>query len=88
MSTLTNDELITQLAGVMTKGGFPTTAEEISANLDEPYERWELDSLGHLELMVALGERYGVRISDADAQALKTPAATVDYLTGVLRGDD
>ena len=79
------EQLVGTLAELMTRGGFPTTARELSENLDALYDKWELDSLGHLDLMVALGNRFGVTITDADAEELKTPTATLHFLTTVLR---
>ncbi|MFC0437076.1 acyl carrier protein [Kutzneria buriramensis] len=84
-SSLSSEELVATLAELMTQGGFPTTSRELSENLDSLYDKWELDSLGHLDLVVALGNRFGVTITDADAEELKTPAATVHFLTTVLR---
>jgi acyl carrier protein len=88
MSTLTTDSLASDLAGLMTQGGFPATAEQLTAHLDEPFENWEMDSLGHMELMVALGRRYGITIADSETQNLQTPGATLDFLRRTLGGED
>ncbi|MEU5264146.1 acyl carrier protein [Amycolatopsis sp. NPDC021455] len=73
------------LADLMTRGGFPTTAAELDERPDAEYEAWGLDSLGHLELMVILGREFGITITDADAEQLRTPAATVRFLAALLR---
>ncbi|MEC3974253.1 acyl carrier protein [Amycolatopsis sp. H20-H5] len=84
---LTVGEHLGLLAELMTDGGFPITARELGESLDALYEKWGMDSLGHLELMVTLSRKFGVTISDADAEDLRTPAATVRFMNALRRGD-
>jgi acyl carrier protein len=83
--TVTTDNLVAELAQLMTICGFPTTGEDVGAHLEEPFERWELDSLGRLELAVALGQRYGITVTDADAETLRTPVATIEFVLEAVR---
>jgi hypothetical protein len=41
-----------------------------------------------VELVMALQERFGVAISDAEAEASVTPAAVVELIFGKLRNTD
>ncbi|MFD9893578.1 acyl carrier protein [Amycolatopsis sp. NPDC059027] len=86
-ANLETGELVALLAELMTQGGFPTTAAALAETPEADYETWGLDSLGHLELMATLGRRFGVTITDADAERLKTPSATLRFLAALPRQD-
>lgn len=49
----------------------------VDARFDEDLH---CDSLDRIELSLALEEEFGVEIPDADAEALETVGAVVDYL--------
>jgi acyl carrier protein len=84
MTQLTSADLVGDLAVLITQTGLPVSSAELAADLDTSYPDIGLDSLGHLELMIGLGTRFGIRISDADAALLRTPSETLAYLAAAL----
>lgn len=76
MSEIIQDQVFgpDQLSSMLSRMGFPVSAEEINSKSDKFFEEWGLDSLAMLELVAQLEEFLGAKIEDAQAEALRTSA--------------
>lgn len=52
---------------------------DIPADPHASFEDMGLDSLAFVEIQLELEQRYGFRVSDEDAQQIKTVSEAIDY---------
>jgi acyl carrier protein len=78
MSTMSRDEILTQLK--------PVVAEQLGVDESEVREDASFtedlnaDSLDLVELIMSLEEKFGLQISDEDAEKLTTVGEAVDFI--------
>lgn len=61
--------------------------DESKINDDANFEEdLEVDSLGVVELLMALEDEFGVKIPDEDAESIHTVGQAVDLVAGKLAG--
>jgi len=79
MSTMSRDEILTQLK--------PVVAEQLGVDESEVREDASFtedlnaDSLDLVELIMSLEEKFGLQISDEDAEKLTTVGESVDFIS-------
>ena len=79
MSTMSRDEILTQLK--------PVVAEQLGVDESEVREDASFtedlnaDSLDLVELIMSLEEKFGLQISDEDAEKLTTVGEAVDFIS-------
>jgi acyl carrier protein len=79
MSTMSREEILTQLK--------PVVAEQLGVDESEVREDASFtedlnaDSLDLVELIMSLEEKFGLQISDEDAEKLTTVGESVDFIS-------
>jgi len=79
MSTMSREEILTQLK--------PVVAEQLGVDESEVREDASFtedlnaDSLDLVELIMSLEEKFGLQISDEDAEKLTTVGEAVDFIS-------
>ena len=79
MSTMSRDEILTQLK--------PVVAEQLGVDESEVREDASFtedlnaDSLDLVELIMSLEEKFGLQISDEDAEKLTTVGEAVEFIS-------
>ena len=79
MSTMSHEEILTQLK--------PVVAEQLGVDESEVREDASFtedlnaDSLDLVELIMSLEEKFGLQISDEDAEKLTTVGEAVDFIS-------
>ena len=77
-------EIESRLTKVLTEElGLDESQITVDADLEDDLE---IDSLGVVELLMALEDAFGVKIPDEDAEDIRTVGETVDLLEAKLAG--
>jgi acyl carrier protein len=74
--TITKDQIEGRVVNALVEFG----EERDSINLDSKFEELEVDSLDLVEMAQIIEEDYGVEVSDADMDKLKTVRDVVDLV--------
>jgi acyl carrier protein len=79
LETMTSTGVVAGLAEIIADVA-GTPAENVTAQAS--FADLEVDSLSMIEITLAIEERFGVHISDDDAEHLSTVRDAVDYIVG------
>jgi acyl carrier protein len=79
MSTMSHEEILTQLKPVVAE---QLCVDESEVREDASFtEDLNADSLDLVELIMSLEEKFGLQISDEDAEKLTTVGEAVDFIS-------
>ena len=82
MQEATREEILAEISASIARiSGLPQDQIEEGQQL---FQDLKLDSLAIYELVVDLEDRYGMQISNEDAERLETVGNAVDYVKGRL----
>jgi acyl carrier protein len=59
---------------------------EVGEDTTATFEGLGLDSLAFLEIQLEVDQRYGIQVSDEDAERIKTLQDAIDYMNSQLGG--
>ncbi len=80
---MNRDEVSTRLSGVLVNElGLDSDRITDTANFEEDLD---VDSLGVVELLMALEDEFGVKIPDDEAETIQTVGQAIDVVTAKLK---
>ncbi len=75
-------DILTKLKSVLEKEGYDVAGVKLDSNLEADLG---IDSLGQIELMIAVEEAFGIEIPDEDAEAMTTVGDVVRIVEGKVK---